>query len=338
MKLSISFTLLLLPFLCIAQKGENTYEFLNLPNSARVGALGGANISISDADINIAYNNPALLLDTLDSHFATNYINYFGDINFGYFALAKHFDNVGTFGIGIQNINYGEFTYIDETGYTDGMTFGAKEYAISLQYGRPLTQTLSVGGSFKQIYSALEKYTSYGVVLDAGLHYDLKKAGFSGALVMRNLGSQITTYTDNNFEKMPFEIMAGFSQKLLHAPFRFSVTARNLQEFDLTYENGVNNTNINYNSNYTDPEFKDKAVRHLIVGVEFVPTKNFYIAGGYNFMRRHELRVEEKPSNVGFSWGFGVKIYKFHVSYGSARYHLSSTSNHFSITTNLSAF
>lgn len=337
MKLIATLLLLTICSFTFAQKGEGTYEFLNLPNSSRVGALGGANITINDADINIAYNNPALLSDTLNNHLAFNYINYVSDINFGYFALAKHLENIGTFAFGIQNINYGEFTYYDETGYTDGTVFGAKEYAVSIQYGRQLYKNLRVGGSFKQVYSAFEKYTSYGVVLDAGLHYDLKKIGFSSAVVMRNFGTQITTYTDNNFERMPFEIIAGFSQKLLHAPFRFSVTARNLHDLDLTYENGVNYNNRRY-GNFSEPEFKDKAVRHLIIGAEFIPSKNFYLAGGYNFMRRYELKVEEKASTVGFSWGFGLKIYKFHVSYGSAKYHLAGTSNHFSITTNLSAF
>ena len=41
---------------------------------------------------------------------------------------------------------------------------------------------------------------------------------------------------------------------------------------------------------------------------------------------------------VGFSWGFGIKISKFHFSYGRATYHLAGGSNHFSLSTNLSDF
>jgi hypothetical protein len=41
---------------------------------------------------------------------------------------------------------------------------------------------------------------------------------------------------------------------------------------------------------------------------------------------------------VGFSYGFGIKISKFHLSYGRATYHLAGASNHFSISTNFSSF
>ena len=40
----------------------------------------------------------------------------------------------------------------------------------------------------------------------------------------------------------------------------------------------------------------------------------------------------------GFSWGFGIRISKFHLNYGRASYHLAGASNHFSITTDLSSF
>lgn len=325
-------------FHVVAQKGNNTYEFLNLPNSARVGALGGANISLNDADLNIAYNNPALLSDTMDNQVAVNYINYFSDINFGYSSFVKDFDKVGTFGIGIQFIDYGEFKYADNSGFFDGSTFGAKEYAISLSYGRNIYKNISVGGNLKQIISVFEKYQSYGIVTDVGVHYHSPAAGFSGGLVFRNMGTQLTTYTDNNYEKMPFEIMLGVSQRLLHAPFRFSVTARNLQDFDLTYIVPGSETTDGFGQEAKEPGFGNKVLRHMVIGVEFLPFKNFYVAAGYNAMRRFELAVEDRKSTVGWSWGFGVKIYKFKVSYGSARYHLSATSNHFSISTNLSAF
>lgn len=333
--LSFSF---LCSYILFAQKGNNTYEFLNLPNSARIGALGGANISIHDDDLNIAYTNPALLTDTMNNSLALNYINYFSDINFGYVAYARSYENIGTFSVGVQNINYGEFNYYDDIGNTDGSTFGAKEYAIALSYGRALNKHFSVGINLKQVISVFERYQSYGIVGDIGLNYYSAKAGFSGSFVLRNMGSQITTYTDNNYERMPFEVMFGVSQKLQHAPFRFSVTGRHLQDFDLTYVLPKESTGSLDDTAPKTPNFANKMLRHAVIGVEFLPFKNFYLAAGYNPMRRYELAISDRKSTVGWSWGFGIKVYKFNVSYGSARYHLSATSNHFSITTNLSAF
>ena len=50
------------------------------------------------------------------------------------------------------------------------------------------------------------------------------------------------------------------------------------------------------------------------------------------------MAIEEKGGMVGFSYGFGMKIKKFRISYGRATYHLAGASNHFSVTMNLSEF
>ena len=54
-------------------------------------------------------------------------------------------------------------------------------------------------------------------------------------LVAKNLGTQITSYSGTR-EKLPFEIQAGITQGLAHAPFRFNITFQNLERWDLTYE------------------------------------------------------------------------------------------------------
>ncbi len=79
-------------------------------------------------------------------------------------------------------------------------------------------------------------------------------------------------------------------------------------------------------------------MRHLIFGVEFIPFENFYLRAGYNYQRRQELKISSRVAMVGFSYGFGIKISKFHLSYGRATYHLAGASNHFSISTNFSSF
>ncbi len=82
----------------------------------------------------------------------------------------------------------------------------------------------------------------------------------------------------------------------------------------------------------------DQFMRHILLGVEFNPINNFYVRAGYNYRRRQEMLIESKTSTIGFSWGFGVKISKFHLSYGRATYHLAGASDHFSISTNLDSF
>lgn len=317
-----------------AQKGENTYQFLQLPNSARSTGLGGTNISLDDTDLSLTYHNPALLSDTLDGTITLNYSNYLLDINYGYSAFAKDYGKYGTFGAGIFFVDYGGFDEYDEYG-TDLGSFTVKEFALNLSWGYQLNEQLRVGANFKPVYSVMETYKSLGLAFDLGAQYSSQNNLFKAGFVMKNMGFQVTTYTHGNREELPFEMVLGMSQKLAHAPFRISVTYSNLQQFDIGYD--VEDESLSTDDS-TYPSFSELFFRHLVFGLEFIPSDNFYLMGGYNLQRRAELSVEQNPGLVGFSWGAGIKVSKFNISYSSARYHLSGRTNFFSIATNLNRF
>lgn len=324
--------------------GDNTYEFLNLPVSARVGALGGNVIPVKDDDLNLTYQNPSLLDSSMSNKFSFSYINYFSDVNFGYAGYARHYAKLkGTVSAGLQFINYGDFTMADETGVITG-DFKAGEYALNLGYGRKLDSAFSVGANLKTIYSSLAGYTSVGSAVDvAGTYFNPHKQ-VGVALVVKNMGIQWTTYSGGRREELPFEVQLGFSKKPKHVPFRFSVIAQHLEKWDLTFEDPLNPTQTV--DPLTGEEIKqsktkdvaDKLMRHVVLGGEFLLTKNFNLRLGYNYQRRKELMVGGKPGLIGFSFGFGFKVSKFYLSYGRASYHLAGKSNHFTITTNLSDF
>ncbi len=72
-------------------------------------------------------------------------------------------------------------------------------------------------------------------------------------------------------------------------------------------------------------------MRHVIVGTEIIPHKNFYFSLGYNYQRRRELQTEAKVSGIGFSWGFGLNTSLLSLEFGRASYHLAGSSNHVSL-------
>jgi len=340
--------LLLLGFIFISTQvkaqlgGTHTYDFLNLINSARVASLGGDVIAINDDDLNLTYHNPALLNSEMNHDMVLNYVNYFTDINYGYAAFASKTKDYGIFSGGIEYINYGNFIAADEKGIVTG-EFKAAEYAINLIYSHAIDSTFRVGVNVKPVISTLEKYTSIGLVADFGVVYQKPQSLFTAALVVKNLGSQLKGYT-NEHESMPFNIQLGISQKLNHAPLRFTVTLDHLEKWDLTYEKPEDeNESSDPFGNEDDSKsgidkFADQFMRHVIIGLEFSPVDNFFVRAGYNYRRRQEMLIETKTSMVGFSWGFGVKISKFHLSYGRATYHLAGASDHFSVSTNLDSF
>src|SRR5680860_193982 len=115
--------------------GESTYQFLELTNSARIAALGGNQIALSDStDLNLPYHNPALLHKAMDNRILVNYVNYLTDINYGYASYAKSYEGIGNFALGMHYINYGKFREATELGELTGINFTAAEYALNIIY------------------------------------------------------------------------------------------------------------------------------------------------------------------------------------------------------------
>ncbi len=335
-----SVLLLLIGQAGMAQKGgESTYSFLGLTNAARIAALGGEVVSLMDDDINLVFHNPALLTPGMHNNLSLNYVNYFAGVNFGYASYAYSADEIGNFAAGMHYVNYGTFDRTDELGESQG-TFRASEYALNLFYSRSfLDSALTAGVNLKPIYSSLEQYSSFGLALDLGVTYHLSKSLTTFGLVFKNMGAQITSYTTNR-ERLPFEIQAGVTQGLAHAPFRFTLTLQHLERWDLSYT--LQDDDVSFSGSDDDKsgfdEFADKLMRHVVLSTEFLLGKNFHIDLGYNYKRRKEMMVSSRPGMVGFSAGFGFRVSKFHFSFGRASYHLAGGTSHFSLTTNLSEF
>jgi len=305
--------------------GDNTYEFLNLTYSSRVASLGGVNVSVFDDDLNMAYSNPALLSTGMNKSLTLNYINYLAGINYGMTMYSMSFPRAGNFAAGLTYLNYGTFREADESGNITG-SFSAAEYSMPMLWSLTYDTIFSAGICFKPLLSHLEKYTSFGVAFDIGLTWHSRDNLTSAGIVVKNAGLQITTYTGETREKLPFELQAGISHRLAHGPFRFSLTMRHLEKFNLIHS--YNNQNSNENE---ETGFTENVLRHIIAGAEFIPHRNFYFSAGYNYQRRKELQVESRVSTVGFSWGFGINTTFLNFGFGRATYHLAGASNHFTL-------
>jgi hypothetical protein len=310
--------------------GDNVYEFLNLTHSGLISSLGGSNVSLETENLNLAYNNPALLDSEMNKNAVLNYVNYFAGVNYGLAMYSQSIAGIGNFAAGITYLNYGSFTEADASGVITG-SFTASEYALSMIYSRNIDSLFSVGINFKPVLSHLEKYTSFGFAFDLGAGYHSRSGLFSAGLVIRNIGLQVTRYAGEERQKLPFEIQAGMSQKLAHAPFRFSLTLKHLEKFDLTHQYTINDT-VDVKKKFLESsELLENMMRHVVAGVELIPHKNFYLSAGFNYQRRRELQVESKISMIGFSWGFGITTSYLNIEFGRATYHLAGSSNHISL-------
>jgi hypothetical protein len=318
-----------------AQTGQTTLEFLEQPTSARITALGGANVSLADDDLNMVFQNPALLSAKMKNSIGLNYAYSYSDIMTGTAVYGFAPNDRNFFSVGAQYVDYGTFIETDEVNNELG-TFTAKDMALYVSYARKLSENFQIGATLKPVFQAWERKTSFGLGADVGLNYNDVENEFSAGLVFRNIGAQLIGFeseqTGEYREALPFNIELGASWKLAHAPLRFSLTLHNLQRWNFPY------ISENQKTAQKEANFADKAFRHAIIGVELVPSKNFYIAAGYNHRRAAELRSEDFKSMAGFSFGAGVRISMFQVGFGMGNFAKGFSTYHFTLATSLDAF
>lgn len=330
--------LLLTLFLCgtlsYAQVGgKSVYQFLNLVTSPRQAALGGKVITIYDADVNQGHFNPAAINPDMDNRFSVNYGSYFGEVTYGTAAYAYTYDrHVQTLHAGVNYVNYGQFDGYDENG-TPTSSFTGSEIALSMGYALNIPYTdIHLGANAKLINSRLETYNSFGGAIDLGAIYIDEYNELNYALVIRNIGTQFSTYAGTQ-EKLPTEIMLGISQKLQNVPLRWHLTLENLQQWQVSFSNPARAKNsIDGTSEPEKVSFFNNALRHVIIGAELFPDRGFNVRVSYNFRRGEELRLLEQRNFSGISVGFGLKMGRLKFDYSYSRYTLAANTSLFGLT------
>lgn len=317
--------------------GAHVYEFLNLSPSARVTGLGDYLVSVYDFDANLALLNPAALNQESSTQLNFNQTFHFTDITNGYVSYAhflKKYD-IAVHG-GVQYINYGDFQLADEFGVITG-NFNVGEQAITLGAAKTLNENYSVGSNMKLVFSNFESYNSIGFAFDIGGMYRKEEKKFSAGFVIRNLGSQFTSYNEER-ELLPFDLVAGVSKQLAHLPLRFSLTAHHLHRWNITYDDPDLENNQLFTNDFAVG--LDNFFRHLVFNGEFLLGKGgpLRLRFGYNHFRRRELSVTDFLSFAGFSGGFGIKAKRWRVDYGFNIYHVHGSMHQLSFGTSLNAF
>lgn len=317
--------------------GRSVYQFLNLVTSPRQAALGGKTITIFDNDVNQAHFNPATINAEMDNKLALNYGSYYGDVTYGTAAYAYTYDrHLQTFHAGVNYVNYGNFDGYDENGQPTA-SFSGSDMSLSFGYAYNIPfSNFYVGANAKLISSTLESYNSFGAAVDLGALFIDEPNDVNWALVIRNIGTQITPYAETR-EKLPLEVLIGVSQLMENVPIRWHLTLENMQQWQVAFSNPNRaEGSLDGGSTPEKVSFFNNALRHIVVGAELFPTKGFNLRIGYNFRRAEELRILEQRNFSGISVGFGLKLGKLKFNYSYSRYTLAANTSLFGLTIDFS--
>ncbi|MCR9174295.1 MAG: type IX secretion system protein PorQ, partial [bacterium] len=252
--------------------GNNAFAFLDLTYNARQMGLANDFISVMDEDINIGVANPSMLNPEMQNMLSVNQALMPGGINVGMGSYGFGFKDKGTMSGFVKYVSYGTFQRTSANGTNEG-TFSPVEMIAGAGYGQQLNERLSVGANVYAIFSSLENYSSFGAAVDlAGTYYD-KDRQFAATALVKNAGFQFNAYTENSTRApLPVEFQMAVSYKLPHAPFRFSLLAHHLNQWDLTYNDPNLQPTIDALTGDTIPvpraNFAEKLARHFTYQVE----------------------------------------------------------------------
>jgi len=288
-----------------AQESQTVFNFLRLPVSAHVAALGGDNITLSDDDATLTFHNPALANNVSDKTLNLNMMTYMQGAFTGSASFLRAAGERGTWAASARFVSYGTMKETNVAGEQTG-TFSAKDIAVGATYAYALSNYFAGGITAKFVGSYIGRYNSLGACDDIGLNYYHAATEWSVSAVARNLGGQLTAY-DDDFERMPLDVQLGVSKRFVGSPLRLSFTMVRLND----WEYGLG--------------------RHFVLGLDVLLGQTVYFSAGYNALRASEMKISSADNGssahgAALSFGGGLTLEKFKLHLAYARYHVSSTS------------
>ena len=290
----------------LADDSQKVMTFLKIPTSAHAAALGGDNISIIEDDATLALSNPALLASVSHQTVTLGYMNYMKGVNCGTAGYTHVINDKLTVGGSIMYTNYGTLKQRD-AGNNDLGNFTPMDIVFEPMLSYTLAKNLVGGVGGKFIYSKIGSYTSTAAAIDLGLNYYHPDLDLSASITLKNLGGQLSAYNEE-YENLPTDVLVGITKGLGEdIPFRLSLTMCDLGHWDYAF------------------------LQHACLGVDLILTPEFYIAGGYNLRRAHDMKVGdgnggETSHGAGLTVGAGINLERFHLNASYGKYHVSSSS------------
>ena len=315
------------------QDGTTAYEFLGVSASSHVYALGGTNITVIDDDVNLIDQNPGLLGPEYEMQAGLNYMRYLGGSNFMGARFAAPAGERAAWAVSVQYFGYGSIDGYDEQGNATGASFSPSDIAFSGTYAHDISDRWRGGITLKFVHSSYEIYKALAICADLGVNYYNPDKDFSFSVVLKNLGGQVKRFNEN-YDRLPWDIQVGFGKSLGTTPLRLSITAYNLNKWSLPYYS-VDDGNVSGNLEKHD-KFMGNLFRHLIFGLEYVPSEKFYIALGYNYKTRTDMSTYARNFLSGFSAGAGLKVKAMGFGVAFAQPHVGGTTFMFNLTASVS--
>lgn len=314
-----------------AQEGSTAYNYLNITSSSRIYGLGGVNITAVEDELSVTDQNPALMGPEMDNQILIDYMRYLGESNFAGVRYAHAIGERGACSGGIRYFGYGKMQATDEFGNQNG-SFSPSDVNVNGSFSYDITDRLRGGITLKMLFSNYEEYSAFAIGTDLGINYFDPERELSLSAVVANLGGQLKRF-NSTYDRLPVDVRLGIAKMFNGLPIRFSITAWNLTKWHLPfYETGDGTSDTPF---VKKDKFMSNLFRHLVFGVDFIPSERFYVALGYNYKTRTDMSTYSRSFVSGFSLGAGMNLRRFNVGLALGQPHSGATTFMLNLNLNL---
>ena len=319
--------------------GNSVFNFLKLPNTPQLTALGGVNVSQTSNDVGLAFNNPSLLKSYMHSQLNAVFNSFYADIKVLHLALGYHSEKLNTnFLWGLNYFSYGSIQQTDASGNILG-SLKPNDWVMHISASHSYMEKWNGGITLKYISSNYGQYRSNGIAMDVGVLYHDTAKLFSASMLAKNMGFQLKKYQGTTADDLPFDLEVGLTKRLEKAPFSFSITAHHLHQFDIRYNDTTFNQDNGIDNGKNSKISFDKIFRHFVFATTVYIGNNVELIAGYNYLRRKELSIGNAENGVtGFSFGAGAIFNKLQIRYARSYYQNNTAYNQFGLNLKLNEY
>ncbi len=235
----ISFSFSLFSF---AQSGGLPGQFLAYGVGARALGMGGAFFAVAD-DASASYWNPAGLVFLEKKEFSFMQAKMFADTSFNFYTYAYPTSTKGTLALSMVQMETGGFEKVSITANPAGDeiidiqtlgTFSATQRAISLSWGRKVSNKLSFGFSVKNLQRTLDTSVDSFNIIDIAMLQQFSPF-YRMAVGVQNVFSMKSGDTDDD---LPLTFKLGQAISLFKGSLTFGLDFIKPQKADTNWRFG----------------------------------------------------------------------------------------------------
>ncbi|MCB5295018.1 MAG: PorV/PorQ family protein [Candidatus Cloacimonetes bacterium] len=316
-RITLSLCLVLLSAAPLAAISQGSLLFLTFEPGGRANGMGRAYTAIADDGFGMWWN-PGAAAFNRKGQIALNHIPWLqgsglNDMFYEYLGWNQHFEEIGTISAHIVLLDAGTQEQTNSSGVSQG-TFHPFDIAGAIGYAyEVIPQTLGVGANFKLIYSYLAPATgftdsegkAFSFAFDLGTKYRnaMNVDGLDLALVVQNIGPDVTFVDQEQADPAPMTVRAGAAYRVMEDPMsKLTVSAeasKMLANQDPLFERFVSGW-----------EHMDETIYGA--GAEFVYLDLIALRGGY--FADTAGKITGPSVGVGIQYTFDNR-YKFNVDF-----------------------